>query len=139
MIVLASAHQTSTATPELFFKRWVDHATWPEWSPDTEWVRVDGPVLTGARGVLKPRGGPKTKFEIVEFEEDSVYTDVSVLPGASLTFRHTVAPTNAGSELTVQVWLDGRLGWFWARTACTGFATSVPADLDRLVAVVESR
>jgi len=87
--------------------------------------------------VLKPVGGPKTKFTVGEYEPDRVYTDVSDLPGARMTFRHTVEPSASGSDLTVTVWLDGPLSWLWARTAFKGFADTVPADLDRLVAVME--
>ncbi|MEP6462626.1 MAG: hypothetical protein ABJC62_04270 [Frankiaceae bacterium] len=61
---LGRGYATSTATPAAFFARWIDHDTWPEWSPDTEWVRLDGPVEVGTRGVLKPKGGPKAKFVI---------------------------------------------------------------------------
>lgn len=45
------------ATPDAYFARWIDHDTWPQWSPDTEWVRLDGPVEVGTRGVLKPGAG----------------------------------------------------------------------------------
>ena len=88
--------------------------------------------------MLKPVGGPKTKFAISECEKDRVYTDVSAFPGAGLTFRHTVEPVGSGSTLTVRVWLDGPMSWLWARTACKGFATSVPKDLDRLTELVEA-
>ncbi|WP_378144644.1 SRPBCC family protein [Cnuibacter sp. UC19_7] len=138
MITLASATRTSSARPDRFFAKWIDHASWPAWSPDTEWTRVEGPVRVGARGVLKPAGGPKTGFTISECERDRAYTDVSSVPGARLTFRHTVEPTETGSELAVEVRLDGPLSWFWARTAFKGFATSVPEDLDRLIGIVEA-
>ncbi|WP_164234678.1 SRPBCC family protein [Microbacterium hydrocarbonoxydans] len=137
MIELASAIRTSTAPPSAFFERWLDHGTWPEWSPDTAWVRVDGPVVAGARGMLKPVGGPRTAFTVAECEPDAVYTDVSRLPGARLEFRHEVEAADAGSIVRVLVRLDGPLARFWARTAFRGFRTSVPADLDRLVSLVE--
>ncbi|AXH34116.1 hypothetical protein DVJ78_00490 [Humibacter sp. BT305] len=138
MITLATITRASSARPDRFFAKWIDHATWPQWSPDTEWTRVEGPVRAGAQGVLKPAGGPKTRFTISECEQDRVYTDVSSFPGAKLTFRHTVEATHTGSALGVQVWLDGPLAWFWAKTACKGFATSVPDDLDRLIRIVEA-
>ncbi|KIC56794.1 SRPBCC family protein [Microbacterium hominis] len=138
MIELAAAVRTSSAAPADYFARWIDHASWPEWSPDTEWVRVEGPVRAGARGVLKPVGGPKTRFTISECEQDRVYTDVSSVPGARLTFRHTVESAPNGSTLTVRVWMTGPLARVWARTAFKGFSVSVPEDLDRLIALVET-
>jgi len=137
MITLATVHRIAATPPAAFFARWTDHATWSEWSPDTEWVRIDGPVRLGARGILKPKGGPRTPFTVSELETDRVYTDVSRVPGARLTFRHTVEPVAEGSALTVEVTLDGPLAWLWARTAFSGFERSAIEDLDRLIAVVE--
>lgn len=140
MIELANASRTSTATPAAYFARWTDHQTWRQWSPDTEWVTLDGPVRAGTTGVLKPSGGPKTKFTISECEPDRVYTDVSRLPGVRLTFRHTAEPDaeGTGSVLTARVQLEGPLAWLYARTAFSGFEGSVAEDLDRLVELVEA-
>lgn len=137
MIELASTTRTSAAEPAAYFARWTDHDSWSEWSPDTEWARVDGAVRVGAHGVLKPVGGPKAKFTVSECEKDRVYTDVSRLPGATLTFRHAVEPAASGSRLEVRVWVTGPMAWLWARTAFAGFSRSVPEDLDRLIALVE--
>ncbi|KTS05717.1 SRPBCC family protein [Microbacterium testaceum] len=138
MRTLASVTRESTAPPSAFYARWVDHDSWKEWSPDTEWARVEGEVRQGARGILKPVGGPRTAFVIAELEPDRVYTDVSRVPGARLTFRHRVDATPGGSRVTAEVTLEGPLSWLWARTAFAGFERSVPADLDRLVALVET-
>ena len=43
--------------------------------PGYQWARVEGPVRAGARGVLKPKGGPKTKFVVSECEPGRLYTD----------------------------------------------------------------
>ena len=56
MTTIASATVTSSATPAAFFAAWADMATWPEWNLDTEWVRLDGPFVEGARlgGTIVP-------------------------------------------------------------------------------------
>ncbi|KQR88619.1 SRPBCC family protein [Microbacterium sp. Leaf179] len=139
MRILASAVRESSAAPAAFFARWVDHDTWRAWSPDTEWVRIAHPVRQGSRGILKPQGGPRVRFVVSELETDRVYTDVTRMPGARLVFRHSAVPTAEGSRVTAEVTIDGPLSGLWARTAFAGFEQSVPADLDRLVAVVEGR
>ncbi|QIK62883.1 hypothetical protein G7068_06485 [Leucobacter viscericola] len=138
MIELASATHFSSAPPSDFFARWIDHSSWAEWDPDTEWVSVEGPVREGALGVMKPRGGPKVKFEIFECEQDRVYTDVSRMPGTKLTFRHSVTPVEGGSEVAIRVWLEGPLSRLWARTAFKDFDVGAISSLDRLVALVEA-
>src|SRR5437764_10604604 len=112
MTTLAHASATSSATPAAFFARWADMATWPEWNTDTEWVRLDGPFVQGATGVLKPKGGPKVRF-VVETLTDTDFIDVSLLRGARLTFAHHIVATETGSRLQVTVSLDGPLAKLW--------------------------
>lgn len=137
MIELVTAQRTSTAPAGRFFAKWIDHASWAEWSPDSEWARVDGPVTAGARGRLKPKGGPATKFVVTVCEADREYTDVTKLPGARLTFQHTAEAAGDGTRLRVRIWIEGPLARLWARILGSGFRDSAPADLDRLVAIAE--
>ena len=139
MTELGRGAATSTAVPDVFFTRWVDHDTWPQWSPDTDWVRVDGPVAVGTRGVLKPRGGPKVKFVISACTPGREYADTSMLPGARLVFQHTAVPEGTGSRLDVLITMSGPLAWLWGKIMGGGFRDSAQADLDRLVALVEHR
>jgi hypothetical protein len=137
MIELASATAHSSAGPDAYFARWVDHATWSAWSPDTEWVRVTGPVRAGTTGVLKPRGGPRVRFVVSACRPGREYTDTSRLPGARLVFQHLAEESGTGTELGVRVTLTGPLAPLWARVMGRGFRESAQADLDRLVALVE--
>jgi len=138
MITLGTATATSTAPASGFFARWIDHKSWGEWSPDTEWVRVDGPVTLGATGFIKPTGGPKTRFTISALDPGHEYTDTSHLPGARLVFQHLVVEQSGRTRLDVAVSMNGPLAWLWARVMGGGFRDSTQADLDRLVAIVEA-
>ena len=129
MITVAEAHASSSATPSAFFARWADMATWPEWNTDTEWVRLDGPFTAGSTGVLKPKGGPKVKFVIATLVADREFTDVSLLAGARLTFRHLIEPLpEGGSTVSVTVTLAGPLGWFWNLVLGKGLKASLGPD-----------
>lgn len=138
VIEIAAASAVSALPPAAFFARWVDHSTWAAWSPDTEWVHLNGAVAQGTTGTLKPKGGPRTAFTISTLVPDREYTDSSRFPGATLVFQHVAEPSAEGSTLEVCVTLDGPLAWLWARILGRGFRTSVPADLERLVALVEA-
>lgn len=137
MIELGRGHATSTATPAAYFARWIDHDSWPQWSPDTQWVRLNGPVEVGTRGVLKPTGGPKAKFSISACTPGREYTDTTLLPGARLVFQHLVEPAATGCALDVRVTIDGPLAFVWSKIVGSGFRESAQADLDRLVQIVE--
>lgn len=139
MITISEASARSTAEPAAFFARWADMATWPEWNTDTKWVRLDGPFATGTTGVLKPKGGPRVKFVIESLVPDREFVDVSLLPGARLTFRHAVeSMPDAGCRVDVTVTMAGVLGRLWGLILGSGFRTNLQPDLDRLVAMVES-
>ncbi len=142
MTTLATATATSTATPRAFLARWTDHATWDTWSPDTEWVRVDGPVGVGTTGTLKPKGGPRLRFVISECGEEeagrrTVYADTTRMPGARVVFRHTARAEGEQTRLDVEVAVHGPLAPLWSLVLGGGFRTSAPADLERLVTLVE--
>jgi len=134
MIEIGKACATSTANPSALFARWGDMATWPEWNTDTEWVRLDGPFAAGSTGVLKPKGGPATKFAIEKLT-DREFVDVSRLLGARLTFHHTVSVVPQGTVVDVHVTLDGPLAPLWNLVLGKGIKKSLQPDLDRLVAV----
>ena len=135
--VITTAHAITTAPPAALFDRWADMATWPEWSTDMDWARLDGPFAVGTTGVLKPTRGPKTKFVIEQLDPGRVYVDVSRLPGARLTFDHRVADLpGGGCSVDVTVSLSGPLSRLWMLVLARDLRASTQADLDRLVATV---
>jgi len=138
MLSLGTGLARSSAPADAFFARWADRATWPEWSPDAEWVRVDGDVREGPQGRLKPKGGPRVRFVVTVCEPSREFTDTSHLRGARLVFRHAAEPTAAGTDLRVTVAISGPLAQVWAVTIGCGFRTSAQADRDWLVRRVEA-
>jgi hypothetical protein len=139
MITIATAHADSPAVASAVFARWADVATWGEWNVDTEWVRLDGPFVEGTTGMLKPKSGPKVKFVIETLIPDREFVDVSLLPGARLTFRHLITTRPAGgSTIDVTVTMDGPLRWPWARILGNGFRASAQPDLNRLVQAAQA-
>jgi hypothetical protein len=137
MTTLGRASATSTTSPAAIFARWADMATWPEWNADTEWVRLDGPFVEGATGVLKPKGGPKVKF-VVATLTDTDFVDVSKLLGARLTFNHHIVRTAQGSRIDVEVTLTGVLAPVWNLVLGKGIRTSLQRDLDLLVLTAQT-
>ncbi|GGL90251.1 SRPBCC family protein [Nakamurella endophytica] len=151
MTVLACSRVVSSAPPEAFFDRWADTATWPEWNSDTEWVRMDGPFREGATGTLRPRGGPTVGFRIERLVPGREFVDVSRLPGARLTFAHTVTTRAAAggadsdvpadgtrTEVSVVIDLSGPLAPVWRLVLGRGLRRSVHRDLVALARAAEA-
>jgi hypothetical protein len=140
MTIITTSHATTKAAPSAVFARWADMETWPKWNTDTEWVRLDGPFAAGATGVLKPKGGPKVKFRIERLVPETEFVDVSLLPGARLTFAHNVTPDpEGGCAIDVTISISGPLRGLWTRILGDGFRRSAQPDLDRLVEAAEGR
>ena len=139
MNTIATAEITTDVPARAFFERWADMATWPEWNTDTAWVRLDGPFETGATGKLKPKGGPVTRFVVASLVPGREFTDVSLLLGARLTFRHLVGEDAAGNTtVSVTVTVAGPLAFFWKAVLGKGIANGLDADLARLEAAART-
>jgi hypothetical protein len=133
MKTIATAAITTDVSAAAFFERWADMATWPEWNLDTDWVRLDGPFRTGATGVLKPKGGPKTRFVVESLVPGREFVDVSLLAGARLTFHHVIDTAPDGrNTVSVRVTLDGPLAFFWNLMLGKDIAAGLAGDLARL-------
>ncbi|MEV8507058.1 SRPBCC family protein [Actinoplanes sp. NPDC051475] len=139
MKTIATAQITTDVPGQAFFERWADMATWPAWNTDTEWVRLDGPFRTGATGILKPKGGPATRFVVTSLIPGREFTDVSLLIGAKLTFQHRVTEEPGGrTTVSVHVTIAGPLAFLWNAVLGKGIAKSLGDDLSRLEAAARA-
>lgn len=129
--------ETTMATPAQLWKRYADPASWPEWDHATERVTLDGPFREGTTGSLKPVGGPKTKFCLLEATEDVSFTDVSRLPLARMRFVHTIDPDPVGTRFTHRVTISGPLSPLFARVIGKKVAAEMPGAMRRLGELAE--
>ncbi|MFE3059004.1 SRPBCC family protein [Nocardia sp. NPDC059239] len=137
MTFIAEASATSTATPAAFFAKWADMATWHEWNQDTEWAKLDGKFEQGATGVIKPKGGPKTKFVVTKLT-DTEFIDSSKLIGARLIFAHEVTTDGERTTVKVRITMEGPLRGLWNKIMGADLAKSVQGDVEALVAAAEA-
>jgi len=128
---------TTSASPAKLWQCYVDPATWPEWDHELDWVRLNGPFATGTTGVLKPAGGPKTKFVVAEVTDESSFTDVSSLPLAKMTFTHRIEPTASGSMFTHAVTITGPLSAVFARLIGRKISAELPHAMQTLGELAE--
>lgn len=124
--------ETTAATPEQLWRRYADPPTWPEWDHETESVTLDGPFAAGTTGKLKPVGGPKTKFRVLEVTDRRSFTDVSFLPLAKMHFSHTIDPAAGGASITHAVKISGPLSPLFARVVGKRIAAELPQAMRRL-------
>jgi uncharacterized protein YndB with AHSA1/START domain len=129
----------TSASPEAIWKRWSDPKSWPEWDDEIEWCRLDGAFQSGARGVLKPKGGPKAAFMILESAPNEAFSDETHLPLARMRFEHRVERTDKGSRFTHRVQITGPLGWFFARVIGRKMRVGLPHAMSHLAKLAEGQ
>ena len=124
--------ETTSAAPEQVWARYVDPTTWPEWDHGTESVTIEGPFTVGARGRLKPNGGPATSFVVTEAEPGAGFADVTRLPLAKLWFRHRIEAGPGGTRFTHTATITGPLAPLFARLIGRTIAAEMPAAMAAL-------
>ncbi|GAA4607603.1 hypothetical protein BJY16_006417 [Actinoplanes octamycinicus] len=136
MIKFPAVTAGSRVAPEHFHARWCDVTTHPEWAPGMEYIRLDGPVRPGTRGVMKTRAGRETPMLVSDVVPGVAFQDTITLDGGTLTVRHESHPDGTGSRLELHAWIEGPQAERLA-AEMAGLDEVLAADLANLIALVE--
>ena len=88
---------------------------WNDWDKDLEWTELKGEAKPNAVFMLKPKGGPKTKLTISQFDKPNVFADISHLPLAKMHTIHTLSQTSDGIKIQVDIKISGFLTFLWSK------------------------
>jgi hypothetical protein len=125
--------EKTTAEPSAVWGLWSDVATWPKWDHGLEDVSIDGAFAPGAKGRLKPAGGPRVKFTVLAVEPGRGFSDETKLPLARMRFDHEVTEDGEGATLvTHRVTISGPLTPLWSRVIGRGIERDLPQTLRTL-------
>lgn len=114
-----------------------DIAGWADVDRNIASIEIAGAPALGTRFRLKPKGGPTLNFEVSAFDPPTVYADRCRMPGAAMTTRHRLLPSETPDGLTrivVEIEVTGPLAWFWGPVAAGKHASGLPAQTDRILA-----
>jgi len=132
------ATQLVRASAAAVWKVWSDVEHWSEWDDQVEWSKLDGPFAAGTRGKLKPKGGPATKFELLEVRPQQSFCDRSFLPLTHLDFAHRLEPVEGGVRITHTVTFSGPLSFLFSRiVGREKIKTALPRAMANLAARAE--
>lgn len=91
----------TSATPATVWRVWSDVNHWPDWNPDMNESRLDGPLKIGATGMINTKSGGKHDVVVTHFEDGrSFELESTAMPGTKMAIRATIAPSGAGSRIT---------------------------------------
>ena len=127
----------TTATKEQIWKLWTDVPNWNVWDAEVETSELFGQFQTGTKGILKPAGGPKTKFEMAECTELKSFTDRSFLPLCKMDFIHTMNETEEGLEITHKVIMTGFMTFLFSKVIGSKIKVGLPIAVEKLIDIAE--
>ena len=84
---------------------WSDMAAYPHWDPREEEMHFHGPLVAGATGWSKQKGGRAgSDFIVVLVEPGHRWTNQTPLPGGKLIIDHTLTETAPGQVRVVKTY-----------------------------------
>lgn len=126
------------ASKESIWNLWKSVSTWNIWDNSVEYSQLDGPFEKGTRGVLKPKGGPKTIFFITELEKNKSFTNQSKLPLCTINFIHDIVLTTSGIDVVHRIEMKGVLTFLFSRIMGKTMAKELTNSVQKLIYVVEN-
>ncbi|MBC8070262.1 MAG: SRPBCC family protein [Deltaproteobacteria bacterium] len=129
-------HVTSAA-PESVWARWIDVDDWPAWDRELREATMKDAIGAGARGVLRPRRGPRAKFEITMWQPQSRYAFTTRLPFATLTVTRYFVPHPDGTAFVHEVRFEGAARKGFAKRYGPQFRAALPGVMAALAALAE--
>jgi hypothetical protein len=125
-------------------------AIWPDWDEDIEYARLEGnDFIQGAKGTIKPVGGPKVKFELSEVTMDKSFTVTSYLPSClpkpwrrlitKMIFAHHLKDNADGTiTITHHIKMKGLTAPLFAFIIGRKIKANLPDAMNKLVKLAES-
>jgi hypothetical protein len=133
------ASAVTPATPEHVWALYEQVSAWKAWDHEVESSQLDGPFQAGTTGVLKPKGGPASKFQLTAVERARRFADVTRLPLARLAFEHTLTPIQGGTRIHHRVTIDGPLTFLFSRVIGRKIAAGLPHAVQSLAQAAKAR
>lgn len=127
----------TTAKKEIIWKLWTDVPNWNIWDAEVETAELFGQFQTGTKGILKPKGGPKAKFEMIECTNLKSFTDRSFLPLCKMDFIHSMTETNNGLEITHKIEMTGFMTFLFSKVIGNKIKVGLPIAVDNLINLAE--
>lgn len=98
---------------------------------------IHGPFAVGTELDVTPHGQETFRSRITELIENERYADTTEFDDLTLTFRHTLEPTRAGTRITHQLEIDGP-GADDAGELGTQISADFPEGLQGLIAAART-
>jgi hypothetical protein len=113
-------------------------SSWPTWDPEVERSSIAGPFAPGTAGILKPKGGPESKIELIEVTAGKSFTVRCKLPLCEMSFSHQLTQTGSYTTATHSVLFTGPLSAVFGLLIGSGIKKTLPKTMNGLKLAAEA-
>ncbi|UPY77158.1 polyketide cyclase/dehydrase and lipid transport [Leptospira weilii] len=131
--------EITKASSTQLWKVYQDVSNWKAWDHEIEESFLNGEFKVGSKGMLKPKGGPKTWFRLMEVRDKELFSDLTNLPLCKLEFRHELFSTNSGTKFVHTVTFSGPLSFLFSRVIGNKIRKELPGAMKNLAKLAEDR
>lgn len=117
---------------------WTDVNNWPTWHGDLDYCKMEGEFKVGNFFMLKPKGAPAVKIDLIEIQPGKSFTDCTNFFGAKMYDTHSLEETKDGLLLKNTLVVMGPLKYLWIMLVAKNVADSVPWETDSLVRLAKN-
>ena len=90
---------------------------------------MDGKFEKGNNFLLKPKGGPTVKIQLVETIENKKFVDLTRFPFATMYGEHTFEETPNGLKITTTMTVEGVLAFLWIKIVAQKIVNGLPVEM----------
>lgn len=120
---------TNEVTAEQMWKLFSDVNNWHTWDKEIEWARMEGKFSKGNHFMMRPKGGPNVRIELVETTPNKSFTDFTRFPLAKMYGIHTFEDISEGLKITTTMKVQGILGFLWIKLVSQKIVDGLPIEM----------
>jgi hypothetical protein len=124
---------TTTVTKEQMWKLFSDVNNWHTWDSGIEYAKLVGNFEKGNHFLLRPKGGPNVKVELLEVVENKRFLDVTSFPLAKMYDEHLFEETENGLKITNIITVKGILSFLWVKLVAKKIVDALPVDVQEQI------
>jgi uncharacterized protein YndB with AHSA1/START domain len=121
------------ASRERVWALWTDVSGWPSWNPGVGRAELDGPVIEGATGTVRAKGGPTSTLKVLAVEPERRLVTETSERFMRLRFEQELADVEGGQlRITHRVRMTGLATPVMRYTVGARLERSIPVALAAL-------
>lgn len=124
---------TKAVTKEQMWNLFADVNNWHTWDTGIEYAKIEGNFEKGNHFLLRPKGGPNVKVELLEVVENKRFLDVTNFPLAKMYDEHLFEETPEGLKITNIITVKGLLGFLWVKLVAKKIVDALPVDVQEQI------